>query len=155
MAEQPVPLTAEGRQKLEAELADLTSRRGDIAEMLRDAQAQGSSQFDAEYDDAKQEQAMVEGRIRDIESLLSRAVMINEEQARHASRVEVGSRVEVEQDGTVRQFQIVGSPEADAARGKISNESPIGRALLGKAVGETVEVHVPRGIVQLSIRKID
>lgn len=155
MADRIVPVTREGMEKLRAELEQFKERRRDVAEKIRAAQAQGTSQADAEYDDAKIEQGMVEGRIRDLEDTLSRARVIDESTAHTANRVQVGSGVEVEQNGQVRHYQIVGPPEANPAQGRISNESPVGSALLGRAVGDTVEVNAPSGVVKISVLKID
>jgi transcription elongation factor GreA len=155
MPDKLVPLTREGKARLEEELEQLRSQRRVIAERIHDAQELGTSQSDAEYDDAKQEQGMVEGRILEIEDILRRAVIIDEESAHRSGRVVLGSGVEVEQDGKRQRYVIVGAPEADASKGKISNESPVGRALLGKAAGDVVDVHVPRGIVKLKVVKID
>lgn len=155
MPDKSVPLTREGKEKLEEELEELRSRRREIAERIHDAQEQGTSQNDAEYDDAKSEQAMLEGRILEKEDVLRRAVVINEEAAHHSGRVVVGSGVEVEQDGKKRHYQIVGGPEADPAAGKISNESPVGSALLGRQVGDQVDVNTPRGVIKFKVLKID
>jgi transcription elongation factor GreA len=155
MADKAVPLTREGKSRLEVELEELRKQRRVIAERIHYAQEQGTSQNDAEYDDAKQEQGMVEGRILEIEDILRRSTIIDESVAHRAGRVMLGSDVEVEQDGKRRTYQIVGAPEADPANGKISNESPVGAALLGKAVGETIDVHVPRGVMKLKVLKID
>lgn len=155
MADKQVPLTREGKAKLEEELEELRARRRVIAERIHNAQELGTSQNDAEYDDAKQEQGMVEGRILEIEDILRRALIIDEAAAHAAGRVVVGSRVEVEQDGKARTYQIVGAPEADPINGKISNESPVGSALLGRAVGDEIDVHVPKGVIKLKVLKID
>jgi len=155
MTDKPVPLTREGKAKLESELDELRIQRKTIAERIHNAQELGSSQADAEYDDAKQEQGRTEGRIIEIEDILRRGVIIDEDSAHHANRVIVGSGVEVEQDGQLRHFQIVGGPEADPAKGKISNESPVGVALLGRSVGDVVDVSVPRGVIKVKILKID
>jgi len=155
MPDRPVPLTREGRAKIEAELHDLHLRQKDVAERIHKAQELGTSQNDAEYEDAKNEQGMLQGKMLELEDILRRAVIIDEETAHHASRVIVGSGVEVEQNGQRRHFQIVGGPEADAKQGKISNDSPMGSALLGKTVGDVVDVHVPAGVVKVKILKID
>jgi transcription elongation factor GreA len=155
MAEKTVPLTGEGKARLQEELEQLRSQRRAIAERIHDAQELGTSQSDAEYDDAKLEQGMVEGRILEIEDILRRAVIIDEETAHRSGRVVLGSGVEVEQDGKKVHYTIVGAPEADPRQGKISNESPVGRALLGRAAGETVDVHVPRGVIKVKVLKID
>jgi transcription elongation factor GreA len=155
MTDKPVPLTREGKTKLEHELEELRARRREVAEMIHNAQEQGTSQNDAEYDDAKMEQGRVEGRILEVEDILRRARIIDESGAHHAGRVMVGSGVQVDQDGTVRHYQIVGAPEADPLNGKISNESPVGAALLGKAAGDSVEVNVPKGVIKVKVLKID
>ncbi|MBI5949833.1 MAG: transcription elongation factor GreA [Chloroflexi bacterium] len=155
MTDKPVPLTREGKAKLEEELLDLRAQRRVIAERIHNAQEQGTSQNDAEYDDAKMEQGRVEGKILDLEDILRRATIIDETTAHHAGRVIIGSGVEVEQDGKRRHYQIVGAPEADAAQGRISNESPVGAALLGRAVGDSVDVNVPRGVIKVKVLKID
>ena len=155
MADKLVPLTMDGKARLEEELEQLRSQRRAIAERIHDAQELGTSQSDAEYDDAKLEQGMVEGRILEIEDILRRATLIDEKTAHKSGRVVVGSGVQVEQDGKKQHYQIVGAPEADARQGRISNESPVGRALLGKAVGDTVDISVPRGVIKIKVLKID
>jgi len=154
MTDKTVPLTLEGKAKLEVELEDLRVQRRAVAERIHNAQELGTSQNDAEYDDAKQEQGMVEGRILEIEDILRRATIIADG-GKNGGRVIVGSHVLVSQSGKEQSFQIVGAPEADPSNGKISNESPVGSALLGKAIGDTVDVHVPRGVVKMEIIKID
>jgi transcription elongation factor GreA len=133
----------------------LRVRRREVAEMIHNAQEQGTSQNDAEYDDAKMEQGRVEGRILELEDILRRAKVIDESAAHASGRVVVGSGVKVDQDGVVRHYQIVGGPEADPVNGKISNDSPVGLALLGKAVGETVSVNVPKGVIKVKVLQID
>lgn len=155
MTDRLVPLTAEGKARLAEELESLRAKRRVVAERLHNAQEQGTSQNDAEYDDAKQEQGMVEGRILEVEDILRRATIIDEATAHKANHVVVGSGIEVEQDGKKRHYQIVGAPEADASNGKISNESPVGSALLGRTVGNTVAVNVPRGVIKVKILNID
>lgn len=123
--------------------------------MIHNAQEQGTSQNDAEYDDAKMEQGRVEGRILELEDILRRSKVIDESAAHTAGRVVVGSGVKVDQDGVIRHYQIVGGPEADPVNGKISNDSPVGLALLGKAVGETVSVNVPKGVIKVKVLQID
>jgi transcription elongation factor GreA len=155
MPDKLVPLTAEGKARLEEELKELLMQRRAVAERIHDAQELGTSQSDAEYDDAKLEQGMVEGRILEIEDILRRATLIDEATAHRSGRVVLGSGVEVEQDGKQHHYTIVGAPEADARQGRISNESPVGRALLGKAVGDTFDVAVPKGVVKVKVLKID
>lgn len=155
MPDNSVPLTREGKERLTAELKSLLDERKAVAERIHQARELGTSQNDAEYEDAKLEQGRIEGRIREIEDYLHRAVEIDEAEAHRSKRVIVGSHVEVEQDGQPRTYQIVGHPEAAPADGKISNESPVGRALLGKQAGDQVEVNVPRGVVKIVLKKIE
>jgi transcription elongation factor GreA len=155
MTDKPVPLTREGKAKMETELRDLHAQQRAIAERIHNAQELGTSQNDAEYEDAKLEQGMVQGKILENEDILRRATIIDEAVAHKAGRVIIGSGVEVEQNGQRRHYQIVGAPEADARHGKISNESPVGAALLGKVVGDTVDVHVPAGVIKVKVLKID
>jgi transcription elongation factor GreA len=154
MVSKPVPLTREGLAKLERELEFLrTVRRQEVADRIHQAKELASTQNNAEYDDAKNEQAFVEGRILTLEKMIQNAVIIEE---RHSSRVELGSKVSVvTADGKEEHYTIVGSAEASPKDGRISNESPVGRALLGKSVGEEVQVQVPAGVLRLSITGID
>ncbi len=155
MPQNPVPMTKEGVTRLHEELESLKSDRKTVADHIQKARELGTSQNDAEYDNAKQEQSLLEGKILDLEDLLRRAVFIDEEGAHHASRVVVGSGVKVLQDGKMRHYQIVGTPEANAAAGLISNESPIGAALLGRSRGEEIEIMVPRGVIKVKVLAID
>jgi len=155
MTDRPVPLTREGKAKLEQELEELRVRRREVAEMIHNAQEQGTSQNDAEYDDAKMEQGRVEGRILELEDIIRRARLIDEDGGRASGRIMIGSIAHLDWDGAERQYQIVGAPEADAAHGKISNESPVGSALLGKAVGDVIEINAPRGLIKVKVLKID
>ncbi len=155
MPDKPVPLTADGRAKIEGELTELHARQRDVAARIHKAQELGTSQNDAEYDDAKNEQGMIRGRILELEDILRRAVSIDEDTAHKASRVIIGSGVEIEQEGRSLHFQIVGAPEANAGSGRISNESPMGLALLGHKVGDSVDVRVPKGVVKVKIVRID
>ncbi len=155
MSDKHVPLTADGKARLEEELEQLRVQRRVVAERIHNAQEQGTSQNDAEYDDAKQEQGMVEGRVLEVQDILRRSVLIDEKGAHKSGRVLLGSGVQVEQDGKKRHYQIVGAPEADAAHGRISNESPVGAALLGHQVGDLVDVNAPRGVIRVKVLKID
>jgi transcription elongation factor GreA len=156
MAEHPVPLTQDGLAKIEQELEQLKHvRRPQVAERIRESKELASTQNNAEYDDAKNEQAFVEGRILTLEKLVQDAVLIDEEEAHHASQVQIGSTVSVTNaEGKKQEFTIVGSTEADPTKGRISNESPVGRALLGKRVGEEVLVDVPKGAMRFTVTKI-
>lgn len=155
MTDRSVPLTSEGKAKLEAELDDLRRRRREVSEMIHEAQGLGTSQNDAEYDDAKNEQGRVEGRILELEDILRRARPIEAGAASATGRVVLGSEIEVDQDGAVKRYRIVGGPEADPVNGKISHDSPVGVALLGKAAGDVVFINVPRGAIKVTILRVD
>lgn len=157
MAEKPVPLTKEGMAKLQEELDFLvTVRRPQIARRIQEAKELTSAQNNAEFDDAKNEQAFVEGRILTLERIIQNSTLIDEEEAHHSSRVRLGSTVTVAtQNGQEEQYTIVGSAEANPAQGRISNESPVGRALLNKRVGDQVKANVPAGTLRLTITAIN
>lgn len=154
MAEKSLPMTREGKTRLEAELDELRVRRKEIADRIHEARELSTTQNNAEYDDAKNELELNESRIRTIEQQLRRAVLIDEERAHQASAVQVGSTVIVAVNGKEQEYQIVGPTEADPNTGRISNESPVGSALLGKRVGEEVQVMAPRGVVKLKVTEI-
>lgn len=143
MVEEKVYLTQEGLKKLHSELDQLVnSRRKEVAEKLQKARELGDITENAAYDAARDEQAFIEGRIEELEDVLKRVEVVEEEKA---GVVSVGSRVRVHLDGNEREFQIVGALEANPADGKISHESPLGQALLGKKVGDKVAVEAPAG----------
>lgn len=156
MAEKPVPLTKEGMAKLQEELDFLvTVRRPQIARRIQEAKELTSAQNNAEFDDAKNEQAFVEGRVLTLERIIQNATLIDEEEAHHSSRVRLGSTVTVTtEDGREDQYTIVGSAEANPNKGRISNESPVGRALLDKRVGDKVKVKAPAGALRFTITGI-
>lgn len=156
MAKKDVFLTAEGYKKSEEELDELkTVKRKEIAERIKEALAFGDISENAEYDEAKNEQAQLEERIAKLEALLRNAKIIDEEDI-STDNVSIGSRVKVkdlEYDEEI-EYTIVGSAESDPYEGKISNESPVGRALIGGKLGDTVEVKVPDGIIKYEILEI-
>jgi transcription elongation factor GreA len=154
MMTQQTYLTPEGLAKLEAELKELrTVRRLDVAARIQRAKEIGGTVDNAEYDEAKNDQAFIEGRILTLEAMVKNVVII--EQHKTSSTVLVGSRVTVVDDkNNERDYTIVGSQETDPAQNRISNVSPIGKALLGKRVGQVAEVHVPAGRIRLKIKKI-
>lgn len=148
-------ITREGLAKLQAELEELHSvRRQDVASRILRAKEVGGTENNAEYDDAKDAQAFVEGRIMTLEAMLKNAVIIQENKKKTADRVALGSTVTLYQDGKLAFYTIVGSAEANPTDGRISNESPVGRALLGKKKGSSVEVPVPAGKLKLVITDI-
>jgi transcription elongation factor GreA len=149
-SDKPVYVSAEGVKKLEAELEELrTSKRAEVAERIHNAMEFGDFSENSELEQAKNDQAFLEGRIQTLEQTLKRAVVIDEKAAHE--RVEIGSKVTVETDGEKEQYVIVGSAEAAPSEGKISNESPVGRALIGHRPGETVKLTVPAGTIELRI----
>ena len=154
MAEKPIFLTPECRAKLEVELEYLrTVRRAEVAQLIHAAKEEGDIMENSAYDEAKNEQAFVEGRILTLEQMLKNVVMINETRA--SDTVGIGSYVTLAERGRGDEvFQIVGSAEADPTRGRISNESPVGRALLGKRVGDEIQVKIPDGVRHLKITEI-
>jgi len=156
MADKPTYLTREGRVKLEAELDELsTVERKGVAERIAAAKELGDISESGEYEDAKKAQAILEGRIRELRNLLSRAETIDEEQVSNGE-VRVGSQVTVrfEDDGEEQTWMIVGSAEANPRQGRISNESPIGSAILGKRSRHKVTVQTPSGVMKLTIMKV-
>lgn len=154
MQRKPIYLTAGGLAKLEAELTYLrTVRRAEIASQIHQAKELADTVDNAEYDDAKNLQAFVEGRILTLERLTKNAVIIAEEHA--TDSVRVGTTVTlITPEGEEEHYTIVGSYEADPIKGRISNESPVGRALLGKKVGDEVQVMAPGGVLQLTVVEI-
>lgn len=148
-------LTREGLKKLEEELTHLrTVRRVEVAERLHNAMEDGEIEENAEYEDAKNEQSFVEGRILALESMLSNAAII-EEQNRDDGVVHLGSRVTVKENGgRPEAYTIVGPAEANPRDGRISNESPLGRALLERKIGDEVKVTAPDGVLTFQIVKI-
>jgi transcription elongation factor GreA len=152
---QPVQyLTSEGEAKLKAELAELSGpRRVELAQRLRSAIQMGDLSENADYHKAKEDQAFLEGRIKEIEAVLRNAVIIEKKQS---DVVEVGTTVTIQETGfDPETFFVVGAKEADPRNGRISNESPIGSALMGHKVGETVEAQTPGGKTKFKILKIE
>lgn len=153
---EPAYLTPEGKKDLEQELKTLLEvRRPELAAKLKEAVAQGDLKENADYHDAKEQQAFVEGRIQYLENILRSAVLITDEGP--SDRVRVGSEVTIrEEDGDEDEtYKIVGAAEANPREGKISHESPIGAALLGHKKGDKVTVPTPGGDVTFRIRKIN
>ena len=147
-------LTLEKKTELESELNSLkTIRRKEIADALLYAKSLGDLSENAEYHQAREDQANCEERIMHLEQILKNAVIMDKH---HAGVVEVGTTITVMKKGDKddRQFTLVGSEEADSVNGKISNESPLGKALLGKAKGETTKVATPKGEVTYVIKSI-
>ena len=156
MPEKEVILTPEGLMNLEKELEYLrTTKRREVADRIKQAIEFGDITDNSEYEDAKNEQAFVEGRIATLEKMLRNARLIEGPDGDH-DEVAVGSRVVLKDLdlGDVEEYTIVGSAEANPSKQRISNESPVGRAVLGKAVGSVVEVLVPAGTVKYQVLQI-
>ena len=155
MADSNYILTPEGRQKLEEELHYLeTEKRAEVGERIKVAREFGDISENSEYDDAKNEQGMMEARIAEIGRILSEATVV--EAPKRSSKVTIGSTVTVDMGGRERVFTIVGGAEADVAAGKISNESPVGAALLGNKTGDEIETTGPTGrVIKMTILKIE
>jgi len=154
MGQKKILITGEGLTKLQSELDHLLSvRRQEIADKIKRAREMGGTENNAEYEDAKNEQAFVEGRILMLENIVKNATVI--ESPAMPGTVEMGDKVLIQnQDGKIEQFTIVGSAEASPVDGKISNESPVGKALLGKKIGDEVEVKTPAGLLKLLIMDV-
>jgi transcription elongation factor GreA len=146
-------ITQEGLAKLKSELKELKQvKRKEIALRIQEAKELGDLSENAEYAEAKAEQGWIEGRIIELENTLKNAVIITEE--KDSSQVKVGSRLKVHTAAGIKNLTIVGSNEADPSQGLISNESPLGQALIGHRVGETIEVKVPAGVIKYQILEI-
>ena len=144
-------ITEAGRSELENELVTLKSQRGEVADKIAEARDYGDLSENADYDTARENQAVIETRIAEIEDILANAEIIK---ASKGSRVTVGSTIELKSSGKTFTYTLVGPVEADPLEGKISNESPIGIALMGKKVGETATITTPKGEVAYEIVKI-
>lgn len=146
-------LTKEGFKKLKEELEYLkTEKRKEIAERLRHAASFGDISENAAYDEAKEAQAFMEGRIQEIKDILSQAEII---QGSNKEEVRLGSNIIVKSDGEKKEFQIVGAEEVEVMEGKISYQSPLGEALLGKKKGEKIKLKTPKGKIEYKIVRIE
>ena len=158
MSEEKI-LTQEGFDKLQEEYDNLTTvRRKEYAEHLKEARSYGDLSENAEYDAAKDEQAAVEMRIAELEEILRGAKVVDEKK-RKKNRIDVGTEITVEYTNlhgkkVKKDFKIVGSAESDPIEGKLSNESPVGFALMGAKEGQTVDVQLPERIVKYKVLKI-
>lgn len=158
--EKEIVMTYAGLRALEDELEQLkTVKRKEVAEKIKVARGYGDLSENSEYDEAKNEQAIVEARIADIEVMLKNVSVIDEDEL-NVENIHIGSKVEVRVlntgtgKTTVMEYKIVGSNEADPLMGNISDESAVGRALLGKALGDKVEVEVPAGVMEYEVLRI-
>lgn len=152
-------VTKEGFKKLEEELNYLkTVKRKEVAARIKEAISYGDLSENSEYEEAKNEQAFVEGRILELEDKIKHAKIIQEKH-KGVKTIQLGTKVVLKnlrkKDSEKEEYVIVGSTEADPLNHKISNESPVGRALLEKKKGDTIKVHVPAGIVEYEVVKLD
>lgn len=153
MQEQKVYVSKEGLERFKQELSDLiTVKRKEIIERIERAKELGDLSENAEYAAAKDEQAFTEGRIIELQDMITRAEVING--SGKVDLVRVGSKVKVKNDDTETEYEIVGVAEADPLTGKISNESPLGRSFLGRRIGDKVQIQVPKGTVVYTILEI-
>ncbi|MCD8195873.1 MAG: transcription elongation factor GreA [Lachnospiraceae bacterium] len=156
MAEKKNILTYEGLKKLEEELQDLkVVQRREIAQKIKEAREQGDLSENAEYDAAKDEQRDIEARIEQIEQILKNAEVVLDEEIDY-DKISIGCVVRVLdlEYGEEEEYKLVGSSEASSLQNKISNESPIGRALIGAEVGDVVDVEAPAGVIQYKVLSI-
>ena len=150
-------LTYAGLQKLEDELHDLkVNRRKEVAGKIKEAREQGDLSENAEYDAAKDEQRDIEARIEEIEKILKNAEVVVEDEV-DVNKINVGCTVKVydEEFEEELEFKIVGSSEANSLQGKISNESPVGKALIGRSIGDVVEVETQAGVISYKVLAIE
>lgn len=150
-----IPVTAEGKKKIQAELNELTERVPLIAKAISDAREKGDLRENAEYHAAREEMGMINARISDLKGKLSRAVVVDESQI-DTSKVAFGAKVQLQdlKDKSVEDWQLVGEGEDDPLENKILTSSPMGSALVGKALGDTVVVKAPAGEIKFKIKSI-
>jgi transcription elongation factor GreA len=156
MTEKVYPMTAQGKEKLEIELNELKSvKRKEVVERIKIARGFGDLSENSEYESAKDEQAFIEGRISTLENMLQNAEIIDSSNSKEGE-VTLGRSVMFKElpDGIEEEYTIVGKAEADPFSGKISNESPIAQALLGKKVGDKVDIQTPGGTMSVEITKV-
>ena len=149
-------MTHEGLLALEEELQNLkVVKRKEVAAKIKEAREQGDLSENAEYDAAKEEQASIESRIDEIEKILKNAEVFDEETT-EAGTINIGCTIKIKdlEDGEIVEYKLVGSTEANSLKGKISNESPVGRALVGKKTGDVVDVDTPVGVLQYEIMEV-
>lgn len=146
-------ITQQGLEKLKQELDNLKNiKRKEVAYRIKQAKEFGDLSENAEYHSAKEEQAFVEGRVAELTHVIKNATIIQETASN--GMVSIGSKITIKDNGNTKEYKIVGSEEADPLQGLISNESPIGKAFLGRKIGEVVEIQVPRGIIKWEIIEI-
>lgn len=153
MSGQELYVSKAGLEELRAELQKLLEGRKEIADKIKEARELGDLSENAEYTEARNKQSFVEGRIAEIEAILKVAKVIDDNN-RVNGRVALGSKVKIISDGNTREYEITGSNETNPLTGKISNESPLGQALMGHKKGDVVEITTPDGVRQYTITEI-
>lgn len=149
---EPVPLTAEGLEKLKHDLEEARAKRREAAERMKDAAQPGDIEDNPEFEQAKEEVAQLDAKIYELEEMIGRAQIIEEV---HGGVARLGSTIEVEDsEGSVETWHLVGPVESDPASGRISQDSPVGRALLGKRPGDEITVEAPSGTLTFKIRAV-
>ncbi len=150
-----IPVTAEGKKKIQAELEELNSRVPIIAKAIEEAREKGDLRENAEYHAAREEMGMINARISDLKSKLSRAVVVDSSQI-DTSQVSFGAKVQLQDlsDKSVEEWELVGEGEDDPLENKILTSSPMGSALVGKTVGDTIVVHAPAGDLKFMVKEI-
>ena len=151
-----IPVTREGYERLQRELQDLKeNKRPQIVAAVAEARSHGDLRENAAYDVARQDQAMIEKRISELEGMLRSAEIIDEADGPSTGVIGLGSKVTVDFDGDEERYTIVGAIEAKPSAGLISNESPIGRVLMGKRAGDRAEVETPAGVTSVLIKAVE
>jgi len=154
--DQRIPVTAEGLAQLQAEYDELVNvRRPEIIRAVAQAREEGDLRENAGYHAAKNDQGFIEGRIRDLESMLKRVEVIDTAPIAGSNEVRLGSTVTIEIDGDEEKYTIVGAVEAKPAQGRISNVSPVGKALLGARVGDSVQIQTPASTIKARVLAIE
>lgn len=149
---EPVLLTAEGLEKLKRDLEDARARRREAADRMKEAAQPGDIEDNPEFEQAKEDVASLDNRIYELEEMIGRAKIIEEH---HSSVIEAGSVIEVEdEEGQVETWHLVGAVESDPTSGRISIDSPVGRALLGRRKGDRVSVNAPSGVVEFQVKAV-
>ncbi len=149
---EPVLLTAEGLEKLKRDLESARARRREAAERMKEAAQPGDIEDNPEFEQAKEDVAALDNRIYELEEMIGRAKIIEEH---HGNVIEPGSTIEVEdEDGQTESWHLVGAVESDPSAGRISIDSPVGRALLGRRKGDSVTVNAPSGVVQFKVKAV-
>jgi len=146
-------ITPEGLEKAKKEHQEfIEEKRPEVIQKIESAKALGDLSENAEYHEAKEQQGFIEGRIRELEYLIHNATVV--ENNHSTDKIEIGKNVKVKNGKETKEFTLVGANEADPVGGKISNESPLGEALLGKKIGEKIEIQTPKGLVKYQILEI-